>query len=372
MLHDELDQILADIDAGALEAVQAGYEAVSTFIESIDPEPLAAELDEGTFAALKQALDELDPEALLAEPLAALDEVRGALDGIDLAALLAPVEEALDTVKTTIESLDPAELVAPVEEVLAGARTAIEEALHLEQWAAQLEAVDAAVAAFVERFDPTGPLADLQTKWSALLAPLREHGPSIAGSLLGGLLGPGSGLAAGGGFPEVIAGIRGEHDGSEVVRGRLTRAADRSRETQTALAALDLPAVTADIRDAYAALEQGLDALPEDSMLRTRLAVTVAATDPREDLTVVTGFIDRAIARFVDRDGDAALTPAVRSEVSLVPRLRGVLALLPVVDMGRRLLAVLGITTPIPHPAAPSPMRSRASVPVRSSARSPR
>src|SRR5262249_26304976 len=156
-------------------------------------------------------LDALDPAALLAAPIAALDEVRHALDGIDLVALLAPVEEAFDTVKHTIESLDPATLVAPVEQALTQVRNTITETLRLDQWTHQLEAIAPAVAGFVGRVDPSGPLQTLQDGWSALLAPLRDRGPSVAGSLLGGLLGPGP--AGGGGFPEVIAWIRGQRDG---------------------------------------------------------------------------------------------------------------------------------------------------------------
>lgn len=353
LLHDELADILAEIDAGALEAVQTGYQAVQDFIASIDPEPLAAELDAGTFGALAQALADLDPEALLAEPLAALEEVRAALDGIDVEALLAPVEQALDTVNETIESLDAATLVAPVEEALTGARTMIADTLRLDEWTAQLEAIDAEVAAFVERFDPAGPLAELQARWSALLAPLRDRGPSVAGSLLGGLLGPSGGLAAGGGLPEVIAWIGGERDGSQVVRERLERARDRAAQSQAELAGADLDAVATEIRDAYAALTAAVDALPEDSLLRTRLTPTVAATDPRADLTVIGGNLDRATSRF----GEAAtaialLTSADRSEVSLVAGGLGAAfsPWSPVLDTGRRLLAVTGIEPPVGHP----------------------
>jgi hypothetical protein len=352
LLHDELAKILATIDATALQAVQAGYEAVQDFIAGIDPEPLAAELDTGAFAVLTQKLDALDPEALLAEPLAALDAVRGALDGIDLAALFEPVDAGLDTVQETIAALDPAALVAPVEEALEGVRTTVADALQLDGWTAQLEAVDAAVAAFVARVDPAGPLAELQARWSLLLAPLREAGPSIGGALIGGLLGPRAGSAAGGGLPEVLAWIRGERDGSAVVRGRLSRAADRATASRVALGAVDLPGAAGEMSDAYAALTTAINALPAESLLRTRLEVTILATDPRAELAVVTANLGGASDRFGAAAATiAATTPPDRSEVALVAGGLGAAFApwSPALAIGRRLLAVVGITEPAPN-----------------------
>jgi hypothetical protein len=345
-LHDELEEILASIDASALEAVQAGYAAVREFVASIDPAPLIAQLETDAFAALSEQLDAIDPATLLAEPLAALERVRGALDGIDLEALLAPVEETLDTVARTIESLDPAVLVAPVEEVLAGVRTTIADTLRLDEWTAQLEAVDRLAASFVDRADPAPLLAELQRQWSALLAPLRERGPSPAESLLGGLLGPGAGLAAAGGLPEVLAWIRGRRDGGEVVRGRLTRAAARASSTSAALAELDLRAVATELEDAYGALTAAVVALPPESLLRARLEVTVTATDPRADLAVVTANVQRVVARFGEASATiAATTPPDRSEVSLVAGGLGAAfaPASPVLAKGRSALAILGV-----------------------------
>ena len=88
--------------------------------------------------------------------------------------------------------------------------------------------MDAFVASLAGRLDPEPLLAGLQDRWSDLLAPLRERGPSVAESLLAGLLGPGAGLAGTGGFLEVLAWIRGVRSGTEVVHGRLGRAAARA------------------------------------------------------------------------------------------------------------------------------------------------
>jgi hypothetical protein len=347
LLHQELDEISASIDASALDAVQAGYQAVKDFVASIDPAPLIAQLESQEFAALEQALDAIDPTTLLAGPLAALDTVRHALDGIDIASVLKPVDDALDTVEHTIESLDPAALVAPIEDALSGVRTAITDTLKLDEWTAQLEAVDTFVASFLDRFDPSPLLTALQSRWSALLAPLRDAGPSIGGSLLGGLLGPGAGLSGAGGFTEVLAWIRGVRSGSDVVHARLARAAGRAASAGAALGGLDLPGVSRELTDAHAALADAVAALPDGSLLRGRLEPTITATDPRNDLATVTDNLGRVVDRFGEASTTiSATTPPDRSEVALMASGLATAfapATAPLAAKGREALRILGI-----------------------------
>jgi hypothetical protein len=346
LLHQELDEIVSSIDASALDAVQAGYQAVKDFVASIDPEPLIAQLESEAFAALSEALDAIDPTTLLAGPLAALDTVRHALDDVDIDALLRPVDDALDTVVDTIESVDPAALVAPVEDALTGVRTTISETLHLQEATAQLEAMDAFVASLAGRLDPAPLLTELQARWSDLLAPLREHGPSVGESLLAGLLGPGAGLAGTGGFLEVLAWIRGVRSGTDVVHGRLERAAARASATRASLATLDLTAVAGELRGAYDALTAAVAALPANSLLRSRLEVTVTATDPRADLATITANLQRVVDRFDEASVTiAATTPPDRSEVSLIAAGLGAAfaPAAPVLAKGRDALRIVGI-----------------------------
>jgi hypothetical protein len=346
-LDQDLAEIVDSIDASALQAVQAGYQAVQEFVATIDPAPLIAQLETEAFAALSEQLDAIDPTTLLAEPLAALDSVRGMLNDIDVAAMLAPLEVALATVSETIEAIDPAALVAPVEEVLAGVRTRIADTLQLDEWTEQLEAVDGFVASFVERVDPSPLLRELQERWAALLAPLRDRGPSLAESLLGGLLGPGGGLSGAGSFGEVLAWIRGVRSGTDVAHGRLQRASRRASATSAALAELDLRAVAAELQTAYAALTTAVVALPEASLLRGRLEVTVTATDPRADLTTVTANLQRVAGRFSEASATiTATTPPDRSEVSLIAAgLATALAPVtaPLAAKGRDALHIVGI-----------------------------
>jgi hypothetical protein len=134
--------------------------------------------------------------------------------------------------------------------------------------------------------------------------------------------------------------------GTQVVHARLERAAAQASATAAALGSLDLRAVAAELEEAYAALTAAVAALPQESLLRGRLEVTVTVTDPRPDLTVVTANLQRVVARFSEASATiAATTPPDRSEVSVIAG--GLAAAFapasPVLAKGLEALGILGI-----------------------------
>ncbi|HEY5981719.1 MAG TPA: hypothetical protein VIT41_18995 [Microlunatus sp.] len=345
-LHTQLGALIDSINTDALDAVAAGYAQIQTFVGSIDPHPHVADLETTAFSELTTALDAIDPTEILAPVLAVLDEARAAIAEIDLRALLRPVDEALDQVGDVITSIDPATLLAPVTGALDQARTAVREALHLDELTDLLGQVDGAVAAALARV-PIGPVLDaLDHAWPDLLAELRGTDDVPSGSAVRGPL---AGLLPGvpvEGLPEVIAWIRGERNGSEVVRGRLLRAATTLTDAQTAVGGLGVIELAGELARTHRALAGALGALPADSLAVRTLSAPIRSTDPGPDLGRVLLNADATRSSF--SAAVAVVQPATapdRSEVQLAAG--GVAAafapLSPLADKARELAVFVGV-----------------------------
>ncbi len=259
-LHAQLASMIASLDASTLDALAAGFQAVQDFIASIDPHPHVEELEREAFAELLSGLDAIDPTTILAPVTDALDAAREALNGIDLLDVLRPVDEALDDVVSTIQGIDPTTALQPVADALDSATGAVREALHLDGIEAALDGVEQAVADAVTKVPLTDALDAADAAWADLVAALGH--PSVDGgvtrALLAGLL-PGVPVA---GVGEVIAWIRGERDGATVVRARLQHAAALLDASATAVGAIDIRALTAELDAAHRALTAAVSAHP--------------------------------------------------------------------------------------------------------------
>ena len=314
-LHAQLAAMLASVDAGALAAVSAGYAQVTGFVAEINPRPLVERLETEAFAQLVDALNAIDPTEILAPVLEALRVAEGAISGIDLAAVLAPVDAALDQVSDTIGAIDPTSLLAPVTAALDQARVTLRTALHLDDISDLLTQADAAVAAAVARVPIEELLTGVEAAWGTLVAELRgadQPSGGAARGLLAGLL-PGVGVE---GLPEVWSWIRGERDGSVVVRGRLERAAALLDGAHRSVGGVDVRALTADLVTTRRALTTALAAHPPESVLVRRLAAPLGATGVAADLGRVTVNVDRVKEAFAEAASTVAVsTAADRSEV---------------------------------------------------------
>jgi len=337
-LHQQLGALIDSIDAGALEAVSAGYDAVRSFVASIDPHPHVTELETTAFTELMGRLNAIDPTEILSPVLGALEAAKQAVSAIDLAALLAPIDQALDTVGETIAGIDPAALLAPVTSALDEARATVRGALHLDELNTMLGQVDTAVAAALAKVPAEEVLTALEGAWNDLLGRLRDSagiGGGTGRGLLAGLL-PGVPVE---GLPEVISWIRGERNGSAVVRERLQRASARLQAAQLAIGSLDVRALTTELDTTHRALTAALATHPPDSLLVRTLSGPILSTSPAADLGRVVLNVGRVQAVF----GDAAAPD--RSEVQLsADGLGSAFApLAPLLGKARELAAFVGL-----------------------------
>ena len=320
-LHDRLDSIIDSLDASVLDAVRAGYTAVKDFVASIDPHPFLDELETQAFAALVDGLDQLDPTVLLAPIGEALDGVRGALETVDLRALLKPVDTALDTVVAALAQVNPEILLEPVADLLDGVREQVDATLQLSTWADRLDAAEAALVGMVERFDPAPLFVAMRGGWSDLIGSMRPDstGSGLLAGLAGALVGPMPYSVNPGGIAEVLGWIRGQRDGSAVVRDRLTAATASLSSAKATMDALDVRSITAELDVGQRALVAALAAHPDDSLLVSRLAPGLAASSPTASLALVLGNIGRVTALISSSAATVAATTAPdRSEVALV------------------------------------------------------
>jgi hypothetical protein len=352
-LHTQLQAIIDSLDTSVLDALEQGYAELKEFIASIDPGPLLESLETEAFNQLVDALNQLDPSVVLEPVTEALDTVREALAGIDFDSLFKPANDALDTVVETLEQVSPNQLLQPVEDLLAGVQEQVESALGLSTWDDRLTAAEETVTGLVTRFDPTPTFAALNEAWVDLVNTMRPRpgGTGLAASLLGGALGGLPFKVNAGGIGEVIAWIRGERDGATVVRERLAAASAALERAKATLDGIDARSLTVNLDTNHRDLAAAINAHPEDSVLRVRLDVSVAASAPTAALALILTNVDRVKdAVSAARTAVGLTTGADRSEVTLVSL--GLAAsfapLAPVGTKARSLIAAVGANPDTP------------------------
>ena len=354
-LHTQLGGIIDSLDTSVLSALEAGYAEVKAFVASIDPRPHLTALEQQAFAALVDGLNQLDPSVVLQPVSAVLDTVREALNGIDLRALLRPADEALDSVVSALDEVSPAQLLQPVATLLAGVQEQVESALGLSTWTERLDSAEAAVVAFATRLDPAPTFAALRTGWADLVGTLRPRpgGTGLAAAVVGGALGGLPFKTNAGGIGEVLAWVRGERDGAAVVRTRLATAATALDSARTAVAAIDIRALTAELESGYRALTAAIEAYPADSVLRARLDTSLLSSAPTSSLALLLTNVDRVTAAIGSSASAVSVTTAPdRSEVTLVASGLAVsfAPLAPVAAKMRSFLTAVGADPNTPDP----------------------
>ena len=301
-LRTELRAILESLDADVLAEVDAAYQAVIAFLESIDPGAAIAEFEAGPFAELRATVDGIDPEALLAEVDATLEPVRTLLDSIDLREeVLSPVAGLFDEIRSGLDQLDPAALLEPVTAEVDALRHQVEDAIHLTTWATSLERSRDRAVAFLGLLDPVA-LADAAT--DDVIARLRNDraaGPGLVGTVVGALA-QATGLPAEAACWPAARRWFGAIDGRADVTARLSTAAAELDRTRVEVRALDPEPVVNAAQTYQRRLLTSLQALPTDSRLRAVGEPIVVDNAPAVVLAPLVENRRRYLARL---DGDA-------------------------------------------------------------------
>jgi hypothetical protein len=284
-LRGELAGIVAALDTDVLVEVDAAYQEVVAFLESIDPGKAIRELEEGPFAEFRQIVEGIDPTSLLAPVEEVLGRVRTLLAGIDVeGTVLGPLNEAFDDVRTFLTSLDPGPLLQPAVDQVAEVRTRISEVLHLDQWTAATDSVRSAATEWLGRIDPRRLSEALTAEVVTRLRPSLEPGaPGVLAETVAALA-RASGLPAEATSLPAVLSWFGEIDGQLVVEGRLRLAAEHVVTTRDVVRVLDpAPLVTA-AQAYHRGLLEAVGSHPVDSLLRRAIEPLLTGTNPGDVL----------------------------------------------------------------------------------------
>jgi hypothetical protein len=343
-LRAELAEIRGSLQADALDALEAAYAAVVEFLASLNPATHleALEAEGGPLAELEARVAAVDPETLLAPATAALDQFRSLLDSFDLeSAVVQPLTEALAPVRDALDALDPVALLEPVQQQVDLARDALTGLLRLDEAEAVLAGFRERVVEVLGAVDPAGLAAVLdQTVAEQLRRPAPGNPADALGSLVAAL-GQATGLEAEeAGVGEALAWIGGG-DGAAAVRDRLMVTAQALSATRDAVASLDPTPLVAAAQAQRRAIDQALSVHPPDSGLRSTLDPLLAGRPPNDTLGPLVENRRRYLAALDAAVGLASMLAASgRSEVRAASTgLRA--ALVPLDTIPARVRAVL-------------------------------
>lgn len=318
-LRAELAAARGELNGDVLVDIEAAYGEMLAFLQSLDPAPHLAQLEEGPFAELRAGLDAVDPVALLAPVDAALAEIRALLDAVDLERdVLSPLRGLVQPVLDAIDELDPGQLLAPLQEEVDAVRESLSDTLHLEAASEALLVFRERGAELLDRIDPEGVAEVLGAQTVTALATLPDGPP---GGALGAVLvsvAEASGLRADEpAVQDVLDWVSGDADGATVVRERVGLAARTLASVHETVSVLD-PAPLVAAASAYRrTLVDAVGAHPSDSALRTAIGPLLAGRSPAE----VLGGLGENRRRYllaldVERRVMTELTVSGRSEVT--------------------------------------------------------
>jgi hypothetical protein len=351
-LRAELGEVRDGMQVDALDVIESAYRDVVSFLAELDPGPrlVALEADDGPLARLKAALDEVDPQALLAPVADALTGFRGLLGVVDLDALVIdPLTQAFAPVRSLLDEIDPAPMLAPVQAQLEEARTSITGLLHLDDAESMLTSARDGIVDVLGKLDLTGLSEVLD---DVVGQRLRRPSPGAPLDVLTGLvaaLAQATGLDADdAGVEEAIAWVGGI-DGAAVVRSRLAAVVDSLSATRDSVRALDPAPLVSAAQAQRRAMGAALEVHAADGDLRLAVDSLLAGPPPSEVLGALVENRNRYL-----RELDAAiavtttLAASRRSEITVASTgLRQALTPLDAVPARiRSLLAALGIDSP--------------------------
>jgi len=346
-LRAELAEIRESFQEDALEAIAAAYADVVAFLASLDPQAALAELEAEPMQALRDALDAVDPEALLAPVSAALDEFRAVLSGFDLSEqVLAPLADVFSPLLEALAALDPHGLLEPVTAEIDRVRELIAGVLQLDTISAGLASFRERAVDVLGRIDPAALAAALGDTVNAELAKLPAGPPGGPfGSLLV-TLGQAAGLdATEPAVADTIAWVGGRRDGSADTRARLALVA-ANVGARDVVRALDPGPLSAAAQAQQRAITAAIAVHGADTRLRLALDPMLAEVSPAAVLGPLVENRRRYLGELdLTATATTGLAASGRSEVSTAAaELRA--ALLPLDAFpakARALLAALGI-----------------------------
>jgi hypothetical protein len=317
-LRGELTAIVGTLDTDVLDEVDAAYQEVVAFLESIDPKPAIEEFESGPFEELRSRVLEVDPAALLEPVDAVLANVRGVLSGVDASAIVAPIQSVFDGLLAELDSLDPTGLLEPVRAEVDAMRTQIEETLQITTWVDRVATARATVLELLDRVDPAAMASAFSTTVvEALKAQLADvEGP--AGALITGLA-QAAGLDAEADAWRAVKSWFGEVDGRSTIEQRLALAAQLTGGVQVRVSELDPAPLIAVAQRHHRAIAAALADHPADSTLRRALDPLLGATVPADVLGPLTENRARLQVKLtVDVAALATISAAGRSEITAI------------------------------------------------------
>lgn len=270
----------------AVADLKAQLDALVTQIKALDPEELAAPLQQpiDDFRARVQDVS-LDVE--LAPLREALDAAKQEVARLDPAALLHPVDQAFDSLLAGIDRFSPAQLIAPLDERLDQAREKLIDAIGLRVWRDRLDDIEAQAAEMIAHLDVTSLERDLTLALRAFHSQLADD-PRLGfldsllaalGPLLGGIAPPDA-------FGRV-AGWVGDATQAAAQLGERARAIrDAADATRAAVSAADPAALSERLRTQLSGLSVAISARPPGPA-RLQLEASLTIDGPLAELTAM-------------------------------------------------------------------------------------
>ena len=318
-LREELAEIRGAFQEDALDDIAAAYAEVVGFLAELDPQAALAELEAEPMQALRDALDAVDPEAILAPVSEALDEFRSVLAGFDLSEqVLAPLEGVFEPLVGALAGLDPRGLLAPITAEIDRVRELVAGVLQLDTISAGLASFRERAVEVLGRIDPAalaGALGDSVTAELAKLPAGPPGGPF--GSLLV-TLGQAAGLdATEPAVADTIAWVGGRRDGSTETRTRLQLVATNVGTTRDAVRVLDPGPLSAAAQAQHRAIVAAIAGHGVETRLRRALDPMLERVSPSAVLGPLVENRRRYLGELdVSVTATAALAASGRSEVS--------------------------------------------------------
>jgi hypothetical protein len=315
-------------------------------VKDNDPELLLADVD-ARIDEIAERVRTLAPDLTLQPVRDAIDRVKEVLEGIDLAQVIEPVQSVFDQIGEALDRYSPSQLVAPLQQRIDAIRTALLEQIAFERWAESLNELQTRGLSLLELASPERlepPLLAAFGEASSLLAqfPALDSNRGL-GTLVAGLLGV-TGLRL---YPTSFTPVRGWIGGvagAQALSQRSAALAASIAATRRATQAVDLDTTVPGIGAAVSTLRQAVQALaarlPADAADRAVLL----ALAPRLDIGIAFGGLDANRTRLLasldgaaQRAGALALTGFSEVDEGL-GRFRA--GLQPLVPAGRQALAL--------------------------------
>jgi hypothetical protein len=347
VLKGVLDEILDRLDTDVLDEVSEAFGSVITFLESIDPHPMVADLDEqfDAFAARVQAID---PEELLRPAIEAIDKIKQEIAAIDIRTrVLGPVTEVFDRLLAGFDQLNPAPLLQPIEDQVGQLRQRIIDVTKIDQWTAKVDEIYQVIDRFLGRLNLVGLGGRLDAVVDGALASVGggRSDTSLLGSLIAGLIETTGLRVRPRSFLAASRWITGE-DGAVEVRAMVAAGATSLAHARDTVTAVDIQTAAAQLDTGFRRVKAAVEAHAAGSKLRLRFDPMLAAVAPLDQLGALSqgrerylGLLERSLSvvRAMESSGMSeiattsqglreALRPlsAARSRVLAVPMRFGI------------------------------------------------